>query len=62
MLTAIGVSEPGGAGLGTLGLPPETLTALCASAGFAQVTLHDLDDPANLYYEVRIASDTEEAS
>ena len=56
------LSEPGGAGLGTLGLPPDAVRALCARAGFARVTLHDLDDPANLYYEVRVRADHEEAS
>jgi len=47
------MSEPGGAGLGTLGLPPDRVDALCRSAGFGTVRLHDFDDPANLYYEVR---------
>ena len=46
------LSEPGGAGLGTLGLPPPAVEELCRGAGFRQVVLHDLDDPANLYYEV----------
>lgn len=48
-----GLSEPGGAGLGTLGLPPSRLEALCRRAGFSRCTLHDVGDPANLYYEVR---------
>ncbi|HKF75990.1 MAG TPA: class I SAM-dependent methyltransferase, partial [Candidatus Dormibacteraeota bacterium] len=48
-----GLSEPGGAGLGTLGLPPPGVEELCRAAGFEHVVLHDLDDPANLYYEVR---------
>jgi hypothetical protein len=47
------LSEPGGAGLGTLGLPPEALRELCADAGFPRLQVHDVDDPANLYYEVR---------
>jgi hypothetical protein len=47
------LSEPGGAGLGTLGLPPDVLRAMCADAGFSSVRLHDVEDPANLYYEVR---------
>ena len=47
------MSEPGGAGLGTLGLAPGRLEELCTQAGFAQFTLHDFEDPANLYYEVR---------
>ena len=47
------LSEPGGAGLGTLGLPPDVLRAMCGEAGFSRVRLHDVEDPANLYYEVR---------
>lgn len=47
------MSEPGGAGLGTLGLDPDRLEQMCADAGFARFTKHDFDDPANLYYEVR---------
>ncbi len=46
------LSEPGGAGLGTLGLPPSGVEDLCRAAGFQHVVLHDLDDPANLYYGV----------
>jgi SAM-dependent methyltransferase len=48
------LSEPGGAGLGTLGLPPPALEELCQTAGFTRVAVHDLDDPANLFYEVRV--------
>jgi 2-polyprenyl-3-methyl-5-hydroxy-6-metoxy-1,4-benzoquinol methylase len=47
------LSEPGGAGLGTLGLDPERLEALCRGAGFGWFTMHDFGDPANLYYEAR---------
>ena len=47
------MSEPDGAGLGTLGLPPDRIEELCRSAGFSTVRRHDFDDPANLYYEVR---------
>jgi 2-polyprenyl-3-methyl-5-hydroxy-6-metoxy-1,4-benzoquinol methylase len=47
------LSEPGGAGLGTLGLHRELAEAMCREAGFTIFTLHDFDDPANLYYEVR---------
>ncbi|HET6916523.1 MAG TPA: class I SAM-dependent methyltransferase [Acidimicrobiales bacterium] len=47
------MSEPGGAGLGTLGLDPERLETLCTDAGFDRFKLHDFEDPANLYYEVR---------
>jgi hypothetical protein len=48
-----GLSEPDGAGLGTLGLPPSRLEALCRDAGFQRFTLHDAGDPANLYYQVQ---------
>jgi 2-polyprenyl-3-methyl-5-hydroxy-6-metoxy-1,4-benzoquinol methylase len=47
------LSEPDGAGLGTLGFNPEVARRMCAEAGFAQFTVHDFDEPANLYYEVR---------
>jgi 2-polyprenyl-3-methyl-5-hydroxy-6-metoxy-1,4-benzoquinol methylase len=47
------LSEPGGAGLGTLGLPPELLRRLVADAGFTRFRVIDVDEPANLYYEVR---------
>jgi hypothetical protein len=46
-------SEPGGAGLGTLGFHPELAERMCREAGFSRFTRHDFDDPANLYYEVR---------
>ncbi len=47
------LSEPGGAGLGTLGFNSELADRMCRDAGFSRVTVHDFDDPANLYYEVR---------
>lgn len=47
------LSEPGGAGLGTLGFNPEVAEAMCRAAGFTRFTTHDVDDPANLYHEVR---------
>lgn len=47
------LSEPGGAGLGTLGFHPELAEQMCKDAGFTSFTVHDFDDPANLYYEVR---------
>ena len=56
------LSEPEGAGLGTLGLPPDAVRALCRDAGFGRVILHDLDDPANLYYEARPTPAPREAS
>jgi SAM-dependent methyltransferase len=47
------LSEPGGAGLGTLGLNPQLLEELVRAAGFTNFKMHDFDEPANLYYEVR---------
>jgi 2-polyprenyl-3-methyl-5-hydroxy-6-metoxy-1,4-benzoquinol methylase len=47
------LSEPGGAGLGTLGFHPELAERMCREAGFTRFTVHDLGEPANLYYEVR---------
>jgi 2-polyprenyl-3-methyl-5-hydroxy-6-metoxy-1,4-benzoquinol methylase len=47
------LSEPGGAGLGTLGFNPEVAQRMTAEAGFTRFATHDFDDPANLYYEVR---------
>ena len=47
------LSEPDGAGLGTVGLPPPAVEALVTDAGFSRVTMHDFEDPSNLYYEVR---------
>jgi SAM-dependent methyltransferase len=47
------LSESGGAGLGTLGLDPDKLGALCRAAGFTRFDEHDFGDPANLYYAVR---------
>ena len=32
---------------------PGRVEELCLAAGFRKVTLHDLDDPTDLYYEVR---------
>jgi SAM-dependent methyltransferase len=47
------LSEPGGAGLGTIGLTPEVAEHLAAEAGFGRFHIHDFEDPANLYYEIR---------
>ncbi len=47
------LSEPGGAGLGTLGFNPEVAERMVREAGFTRFTCHDFDDPSNLYYEVR---------
>jgi hypothetical protein len=47
------LSEPGGAGLGTLGFHRTLAEEMCRDAGFTRFAVHDFDDPANLYYEVR---------
>ena len=47
------LSEPDGAGLGTLGFNAEVAERMCTEGGFTRFTTHDFDDPANLYYEVR---------
>lgn len=47
------LSEPGGAGLGTLGFHTQLAEQMCRDAGFTGFRVHDFDDPANLYYEVR---------
>ncbi len=49
------MSEPGGMGLGTLGLHPDRARELVAEAGFASFVEHDFEDAANLYYEVRVS-------
>lgn len=47
------LSEPGGAGLGTLGFSEPVARAMTAEAGFTRFTSHDFDNPINAYYEVR---------
>jgi 2-polyprenyl-3-methyl-5-hydroxy-6-metoxy-1,4-benzoquinol methylase len=47
------LSEPGGAGLGTLGLPEPLAREMTATAGFTRFTRHDFGNPVNAYYEVR---------
>lgn len=47
------LSEPGGAGLGTLGFNPEVARRMVTEGGFARFQEHDFSDPSNLYYEVR---------
>jgi len=46
-------SEPGGLGLGTVGLPASRLRTLAEAAGFTRFAAHDPGEPANVYYEVR---------
>lgn len=50
---ASAMSEPGGAGLGTLGFNPEVAERMSRQAGFTRFKMHDFRDPGNLYYEVR---------
>jgi hypothetical protein len=47
------LSEPDGAGLGTLGLPEERARELAAAAGFTAFRRIDVDHPVNVFYEVR---------
>ncbi len=48
------MSEPDGAGLGTLGLDTATFRSLAHEAGFSLVQVHEHDvDPTNRYFEVR---------
>ena len=47
------LSEPGGAGLGTLGFNPEVAEQMVRAGGFSQFIERDFDDPSNLYYEAR---------
>jgi SAM-dependent methyltransferase len=47
------LSEPGGAGLGTLGLPETVLRAMAAAAGFAAVAPLELGHPVNAFYVIR---------
>jgi hypothetical protein len=48
-----GLSEPGGAGLGTLGLPAAKAEAMAAAAGFTRFRRLDVDHPVNAFYEIR---------
>ena len=48
------LSEPNGAGLGTLGFNPEVAESMVRAGGFTRFAVHDFPDKANLYYEVRI--------
>jgi SAM-dependent methyltransferase len=47
------LSEPGGAGLGTLGLSAGRLEAIAREAGFTRFRAIDVDSPVNAFYEVR---------
>lgn len=47
------LSEPGGAGLGTLGLPAEAVERMARAAGFTRFAPLDLGHPVNAFYVVR---------
>ncbi len=47
------LSEPDGLGLGTLGFNPVVAEQMTKDGGFTRFRMHDFDDPANLYYELR---------
>src|SRR5262249_44580209 len=47
------LSEPDGAGLGTLGFSEPVARRMTAAAGFTRFTRHEFDNPVNAYYEVR---------
>jgi hypothetical protein len=47
------LSEPGGAGLGTLGLPASVLRGMTEAAGFQSFEPLDLGHPVNAFYVVR---------
>ncbi len=48
-----GLSEPGGAGLGTLGLTASRAEAMARDAGFTRFRVLDIDHPINAFYEIR---------
>jgi SAM-dependent methyltransferase len=47
------LSEPGGAGLGTLGLSAARAERLARDAGFNRFRRLDIDHPVNAFYEIR---------
>jgi len=48
------LSEPGGAGLGTLGFNESVARQMTAAAGFTRFQRHDFENALNAYYEVRV--------
>ncbi len=47
------LSEPGGAGLGTLGLPESRARTMAETAGFTRFRKLSVDHPVNAFYEIR---------
>ena len=47
------MSEPDGAGLGTLGFNEQVARKMTAEAGFTQFKRHNFENVFNAYYEVR---------
>jgi hypothetical protein len=47
------LSEPGGLGLGTLGLDAERLRRMVREAGFTRFEVLEVDHPVNAFYAVR---------
>jgi hypothetical protein len=47
------LSEPGGAGLGTLGLPASRAEAMARDAGFTRFRKLDVEHAVNAFYEIR---------
>ena len=47
------LSEPGGAGLGTLGLPASKAEAMAHDARFTRFRQIEVDHPINAFYEIR---------
>ena len=50
---ASALSEPDGAGLGTLGLPASVARSMAEEAGFTRFRQLDIEHPVNAFYEVR---------
>jgi SAM-dependent methyltransferase len=50
---ASALSEPGGAGLGTLGLSAARAESMARGAGFTRFRRLDVDHPVNAFYEIR---------
>jgi class 3 adenylate cyclase len=47
------LSEPGGAGLGTLGMSERRAEEMARAAGFTRFRRLDVDSPVNAFYEIR---------